>query len=159
MIEIHTRLSSRPRSQEIAGRLELPFELRQKSRLRALLASGEEVALRLPRGTVLRGGDVLSAADGRLIEVTARPEEVLHVQCETPEALARAAYHLGNRHVAVEIGEGYLRLAADHVLEDLLKGLGARITPLTAPFEPEAGAYGGGDHHHDGDRPGRIHEY
>jgi urease accessory protein len=157
MVEIHTRLSARARTADIAARLELPFELRQKSRLRALLSSGEEVALRLPRGTVLRGGDVLSAADGRLIEVAARPEEVLHVQCETPEALARAAYHLGNRHVPVEIGEGYLRLAADHVLEELLKGLGARITPLTAAFEPEAGAYGG--HHDDGDWPGKIHEY
>jgi urease accessory protein len=159
MIEVHTRLSSRPRTTEIAGRLDLPFELRQKSRLRALLSSGEEVALRLPRGTVLRGGDVLSAADGRLIEVTARPEEVLHVQCETPEAMARAAYHLGNRHVPVEVGPGYLRLAADHVLEDLLKGLGARVTPMTAPFEPESGAYGGGHHNHDGEGPGKIHEY
>ena len=153
MIEV-TALAERG---EARGTLELPFELRQRSRLRALLSTGEEVALRLPRGTVLRGGDLLAAGDGRVIEVRARPEEVLHVVCDTPEALARAAYHLGNRHVPVEVRAGYLRLAADHVLEGLLKGLGARVSRLTSPFEPEAGAYGG--HHHDGEGPGRIHEY
>jgi urease accessory protein len=80
--------------------------------------------------------------------------------------LARAAYHLGNRHVPVQVGDGYLRLAADHVLELMLKGLGARITPRRVPFEPEAGAYaghahGGTGHHHHGEEGhgGRIHEF
>lgn len=149
---------------EIGGRLVLPFELRQKSRLRAALASGEEVALLLPRGEVLRGGDLLAAADGRVIEVVARPERVLHVECKSPAALARAAYHLGNRHVPVEVGEGYLRIVADHVLERMLVGLGARVGAREAPFEPEAGAYAGGHGHsghtHGDDASGGIiHEY
>ena len=84
------------------------------------------MALSLPRGEVLRGGDLLLASDGRVVEVVARPERLLHVECDSPQALARAAYHLGNRHVPVQVGDGCLRLAADHVLEQMLKGLGAR---------------------------------
>ena len=169
MIEINSRLEvTRPGRDVAAGeQLQLPFELRQKSRLRARLVSGEEVALALPRGEVLRGGDLLLASDGRVVEVIARPERLLHVECDSPEALARAAYHLGNRHVPVQVGAGWLRLAADHVLEQMLKGLGARTTSVEAPFEPEAGAYGshthGGTtfHAHEGghDHSARIHEY
>ena len=144
--------------------LELPFELRQKSRLRTRLKSGEEVSLVLPRGGILRGGDVLQASDGRTVKVIAQPEALLHIECDTPEALARAAYHLGNRHVPVQVGEGYLRVAADHVLEHMLAGLGARLSAASAPFEPEAGAYAGhshgiGGHRHEGGGPARIHEY
>jgi urease accessory protein len=159
MLEIRNRLETIGGSQPRA-RLELPFELRQKSRLRAKLVSGEEVALMLPRGEILRGGDLLVASDGRVVEVIAETEKVLHVECDTQQALARAAYHLGNRHVPVQVGVGFLRLANDHVLELMLKGLGARVTPMQAPFEPEAGAYGGGHHHHgEAGRGGRIHEY
>jgi len=166
MLEIKHRLKA-PDSlgTQPQARLELPFELRQKSRLRARLASGEEVAVLLPRGEILRGGDWLLASDGRAIEVVAVPEDLLHVECESAEALARAAYHLGNRHVPVQVGAGFLRLAADHVLEDMLKGQGARVARIKVPFEPEAGAYAGhthgGHHHHDGDEGhgGRIHEY
>ena len=155
----------------IKARLELPFEQRQRSRLRTQLASGEAVALLLPRGEILRGGDVLQADDGRLVLVVAANETLLHVECAHPHDLARAAYHLGNRHVAVQVGDGFLRLAADHVLEDMLRGLGAKLTPITAPFEPEGGAYHGhqgeghdhAHHHHhahgEDERPGRIHEY
>ena len=110
----------------------LPFERRQKSRLRAALASGEEVALELPRGEVLRGGDWLVASDGRAIEVVAAPERVLHVECASPQALARAAYHLGNRHVPVQVGDGWLRIADDHVLAHMLEGLGAKLTSMDA---------------------------
>ena len=169
MIEIKTRLDVPPLPRTIERKvlLELPFELRQKSRLRARLASGEEVALMLPRGEVLRGGDLLLASDGRVVQVVARPEKLLHVECEVPQALARAAYHLGNRHIAVQVGAGWLRLAADHVLEHMLEGLGARITSIEAPFEPEAGAYAGHSHgaaghpHHSGEgsQGARIHEY
>lgn len=119
----------------------------------------------MPRGEILRGGDRLIASDGRLVEVVASAEQVLHVECDTPQGLARVAYHLGNRHVAVQVGEGYLRIVADHVLERMLTGLGARVTAMTAAFEPEAGAYaghshGGGGHHHHGEGGGaRIHEY
>ncbi|CAL96119.1 urease accessory protein UreE [Azoarcus olearius] len=137
--------------------LELDFGYRTKSRLRAKLASGDEVGLFLPRGTILRGGQKLQARDGRVVEVVAAPEDLLEVRCADPLELARAAYHLGNRHVAVELGDGWLRIQADHVLEGMLIGLGAEVLPLRAPFEPEAGAYAHG-HQHPGDGSGaRIH--
>ncbi len=133
---------------EIKGHLELPFEMRQKSRFKARLASGEEVGVMLPRGEILRGGDWVTASDGRIIEVIAQPEKVLHVESTSSSALARIAYHLGNRHVPVEVGDGYLRLGDDHVLERMLEGLGARVSRALAPFEPEAGAYAGAGHEH-----------
>jgi urease accessory protein len=163
MIEIRSRFPLRPSPAykvEVRGELRLPFDLRQKTRQRAVLTSGEEVALELPRGQVLRGGDWVVASDGRVIEVVAAVEKILHVECDTPQALARAAYHLGNRHVPVQVGEGWLRIAADHVLARMLEGLGARITPMESAFEPEAGAYGA-HHHHDNvsGHGGRIHEF
>ena len=163
MLEIRSRFPMRPSPAckvEVRGRLELPFELRQKTRQRATLASGEEVALELPRGQVLRGGDWVVASDGRVIEVVAAVERILHIECDTPQALARAAYHLGNRHVPVQVGEGWLRIADDHVLKRMLEGLGARITAMESAFEPEAGAYGA-HHHHDNlsGHGGRIHEF
>src|SRR4030095_13826923 len=109
-------------------RLQLPFDQRQKSRLRAQLTSGEEVALSLPRGEVLRGGDLLLASDGRVVEVIALPERLLHVECDSPQALARAAYHLGNRHVPVQVGDDWLRLAADHLLEQMPNGTNSRVS-------------------------------
>ena len=161
MIEIRSKLKMRRGAYkvDVKGRLELAFDQRQKSRLLAKFASGEEVALKLPRGEILRGGDLVVASDGRIVEIVAVPEQVVQVECDGPAALARAAYHLGNRHVGVEVGEGFLRIAADHVLEEMLKGLGAKLTAMQAPFEPEAGAYGGGHHHHDEmGHGGRIHE-
>ena len=119
-------------------RLKLSFDQRQKSRLRARLESGEEVALLLPRGNIMRGGDLVSATDGQRIEIVSAPEKLLHIESSS---LARAAYHLGNRHVPVQVGEGFLRIAEDHVLEDMLRKLGARVTHVEAPFEPEGGAY------------------
>ena len=120
-------------------KLTLPFEQRQKSRLRAKLENGEEIALILPRGRVLRGGDRVAATDGREVAIVAAPEKLLHI--ESAE-LARVAYHLGNRHVPLQVGQGFLRIAEDHVLEELVKTLGARVSHIEAPFEPEAGAYG-----------------
>lgn len=158
MMEI-TRKADRSANALPQARLTLPFELRQKSRLRTRLETGEEAWLILERGEILRGGDLLLAADGRVVEVVARPERLLHVECDTPEALARAAYHLGNRHVPVQVGERYLRLGFDHVLEQMLAGLGAHVTVIEAPFEPEAGAYAGHTHAEPDSRPGRIHEY
>lgn len=158
MLEISARLEVAP-GEMPTGQLCLPFELRQKSRLRACLISGEEVALRLPRGTILRGGDLLAGSDGRVVEVLAAPERVLHVECASPTALTRAAYHLGNRHVPVEVGEGFLRIAADHVLEAMLRGLGAHVAVLEAPFEPEAGAYGDSHHAHADGGTAKIHDH
>ena len=146
---------------EVKGRLELPFDSRQKSRLRTRLSSGEEVALMLPRGEILRGGDLVSASDGRVIEVVSSVEKVLHVEAKSPRDLAKAAYHLGNRHVPVQVGDGFLRIAEDHVLEEMLVKLGARVSHVEAPFEPEAGAYAGGhQHQHDEmGHGGKIHEF
>jgi urease accessory protein len=126
--------------------LVLPFELRQKSRLRTALSTGEEVGLNLERGYVLRGGDQLLAEDGRVVEIVAAPEQVSVVASDDSLQLMRAAYHLGNRHVSVQVGQGWLRYLHDHVLDDMVRGLGLTVTTDTLPFEPEAGAYAGHSH-------------
>lgn len=147
-------------------RLVLPFELRCKSRLRTRLESGEEVGLFLERGTVLRAGDRLLGADGRLVEVVAASEAIHEARADDPLLLAKAAYHLGNRHVPVQVGQGFLRFGRDHVLAEMVRGLGLEVAEAEAPFEPESGAYGGhGGHAHphghsaDGEGRGpRIHD-
>jgi urease accessory protein len=159
MLEIKAKLKIRRDAYRVSitDHLELPFESRQKSRLRTKLRSGEEVALLLPRGEILRGGDLVTASDGRVIEIVSQAEKLLHAEIKD---LARAAYHLGNRHVPIQIGEGFLRLAEDHVLEEMLLKLGARVSHVEAPFEPEAGAYGGGHHTHDEmGHGGKIHDH
>jgi urease accessory protein len=139
--------------------LVLPFEQRCKSRLRTRLASGEEVGLFLPPGTVLRGGARLAANDGRIVQVDAADEPLLEARCDDPRLLARAAFHLGNRHVAVEVGAGWLRFEPDSVLADMLRGLGLALVELVAPFEPEAGAYAPGHQHDTMHGKGKIHQY
>ncbi len=128
-------------------KLVLPFDLRQKSRLRATLSDGTEAALFMPRGTVLRDGDILQAEDGTLIRVESSPENVLVVTASTPFELIKAAYHLGNRHTPVELGEGYLKIESDQVLKRMLVQLGVAVKEEFAPFQPERGAYGGGHKH------------
>jgi urease accessory protein len=125
-------------------RLELPFELRQRSRQLARLASGEPVGLVVARGRIMRDGDVVKSTDGRDIEIVAAKEKLAHIEADD---VARVAYHLGNRHVPVQVGNGFLRIAQDHVLEEMARKLGARVTHVEAPFEPEAGAYGAHHHH------------
>jgi urease accessory protein len=141
--------------------LVLPFEQRQKSRLRTTVASGEEIGLFLDRGTVLRDGEYLQADDGRVVRVVAADEDLLEIHCADSDALARAAYHLGNRHTPVQIGTGWLRIAADGVLARMLRGLGATVKPIGARFEPEAGAYAAGHHAHSGEakHAGIIHDF
>lgn len=159
MIEIRERSDS-SRSEDAAEQLELCFELRQKRQLRCKLRSGRDALLRLPRGPILRGGDFLRASEGTLVEIIAAPEKLLQIESNDPSDLSRLAYHLGNRHVAVEIGDGCLRIAEDAVLETMLVGLGAKVQRVVAPFEPEAGAYASGHRHGaEPSRPGRIHEY
>jgi urease accessory protein len=128
-------------------RLVLPFDLRQKSRLRATLDNGAEAALLLPRGTILHDGDLLEAHDGSLIRVVAAPQHVLYATAKNPHALTRAAYHLGNRHVPVELGENYLKLETDPVLKEMLLQLEVTLREAYLPFQPEGGAYGGGHRH------------
>ena len=131
-----------------ALKLVLPFEQRQKARQRARLAGGLDVGIQLPRGTVLRGGDQLRAADGTVLEIVAAREPVSTVWCRDLRRLAQVAYHLGNRHVALEIGTGWIRYLADHVLDAMVAQLGLTVVHHDEPFEPEAGAYGGHEHTH-----------
>lgn len=158
MLNIQKRCEPR---NKFDAELIMPYELRQKCRLRTQTTTGEETGLFLPRGSVLRDGDFLEAEDGRIVKVTARLEKVLQVGCPDPVQLARIAYHLGNRHVALQIGAGWLRIVNDYVLRQMVEGLGAMVVPVEAAFEPEPGAYGG--HQHQGpDVPvhrGIIHQY
>lgn len=158
MVEIKSKLKVARAAYkvEVKGQLKLPFESRQKSRLRTTLVSGEEVALMLPRGEILRGGDLVTASDGRVIEVLAEPEKLLHI---ASAELAKIAYHLGNRHVPVQVGKDFLRIAADHVLAEMVKKLGAEVKEVEAPFEPEAGAYAGGHQHDEMGHGGKIHDH
>ena len=158
MLIVQKRTSPRP---AFDADLVLPFERRQKSRLRATVTGGEEIGLFLERGAVLRGGEFLQAEDGRVVRVVAAEEDLLEIRCRDAEELARSAYHLGNRHTPVQVGADWLRIAADEVLAGMLRGLGATVTALRAPFEPETGAYGAGRHSHSGEakHAGIIHDF
>lgn len=150
MLTLNTKLDH---ADHIDGELILPFELREKSRLRATLASGEVVAVFTARGTVLRHGDLIRGDDGRIIRIVAAKEATYRVDCATPRGLLRCAFHLGNRHTQAQVDgaddTGFLRIRKDAVLKDMLEGLGATVTEEQAAFEPESGAYGGGHHHGD----------
>jgi len=158
MVSVHKRAPSESQADDT---LTLPFEQRCKSRLRTTLVSGEEVGLFLDRGTILRGGDCLAADDGRVVRVQSAAEKLMEVRAKDAESLARAAYHLGNRHTPIQIGDGWVRFAADHVLAEMLLGLGVEISALAAPFEPEPGAYAAGHHQHSGEakHAGVIHDF
>jgi urease accessory protein len=157
MIEIRARFDRRGEV-PLYGRLRLPFDRRQKSRQRATLESGEVVAIALARGEVMRGGDLVVAAEGQVIEIVAEQESVMQVDCDAG-TLARLAYHLGNRHVPVQLGAGWLRFAADAVLAKMVEGLGGKVRSMEAPFEPEAGAYAPHHRHDESGHGGRIHEF
>jgi len=141
------------------AQLVLPFAIRSRSRFRAFLASGEELGVTLARGGVLRGGERLLASDGRVIEVVAAGETVSTVSADDARALARAAYHLGNRHVALQIGAGWLRYGHDHVLDDMVRTLGLTVRVEEAAFEPEAGAYHEGGTHAHAHAHGAVHHH
>jgi urease accessory protein len=138
-------------SSSVDGELLLTFELRRKSRLLTKLTNGAPVGLMLDRGTPLCDGECLRGDDGRLYRVRAADEAVMDARCGDPLLLARIAYHLGNRHAALQIGDGFVRFAADDVLAAMVRGLGATITSARAPFAPEAGAYAAGAHTHGAD--------
>ena len=127
--------------------LTLPFEKRQKSRLRVSLDNNQEVALILERGSILRHGELLRADNGLIIEVRAAHEEISVISTENTSLLAKACYHLGNRHVPLQIGEGWLRIERDHVLEEMVQSLGLLVRHELASFEPESGAYRGQSGH------------
>jgi urease accessory protein len=139
-----------PAGAAVADTLTLPFELRQKSRLVCSLQSGRQIALQLPRGHVLRHGSLLRASDGSVVQVRSADEELSVVKSDDPSELLRAAYHLGNRHVALQIGPGTLSYLHDHVLDDMLRGMGLEPGFAEQPFEPESGAYGRHTEHQHG---------
>ncbi len=144
-----------------ASTIELDWDVRQKSRFDATDSSGRELGVFLPRGSVARGGDVLVAEDGSLIRVIAAPQPVLRItHCTahgTPYDLIRAAYHLGNRHVPIELKPDHLKIEPDHVLADLLRSMHLIVHAVEETFEPESGAYSAGGHAHSGDDHAHSH--
>jgi urease accessory protein len=159
-----------------ATTIELDWDVRQKSRFAATDSAGRDLGIFLPRGTLVRGGDVLVAEDGSMVRVIAAPQPVLVItHCKshgTPFDLTRAAYHLGNRHVPIELQPDHLKIEPDHVLADMLRAMHLIVTEQNLAFEPEGGAYaaghGGGhshgahghDHHHDHEHDhGHSHDH
>jgi urease accessory protein len=151
MLTLNTRIDA---ASQVHGTLVLPWDRRERCRMRATLASGEEVALFLPRGAPLRHGDLLRGDDGRVVRVVAAPEPTYAVRSADPVTLARCAYHLGNRHTQLQVCTWGLRMRADPVLREMVLGLGAAVEDELAAFEPEAGAYAGGHAHAHGQRAG-----
>ena len=145
----------------------LAYDERKRSRLKVSLASGTDAGIFLERGDHLHGGDRLLSEDGgTVVEIVAAPERLIEAVADSPQLFARAAYHLGNRHVPVQIlpdaNGGRLLFQTDHVLAEMVKGLGCAVGETEAPFQPESGAYDGkagksGGHHHHGDEPEHDH--
>ena len=148
-----------------AATLTLDWDVRQKSRFEATDSLGRSVGVFLPRGTVVRGGDVLVAEDGSLVRVEAAPQTVLRITTCTahgsPFDLTRAAYHLGNRHVPIELRPDHLQIEPDHVLAEMLRAMHLIVNTVNAPFEPESGAYSshGALAHADADAHAHAHAH
>ncbi|WP_095162919.1 urease accessory protein UreE [Pseudomonas sp. Irchel 3F5] len=146
MILLTRRLSD---AATVSGTVTLTVDTRIKSRVRVTLDDGREAGLMLERGQLLRGGELLGEEQGgEVIRVLAAAEQVSSVRCADPLLLTRAAYHLGNRHVPLQIEAGLVRYQHDHVLDEMVRGLGLEVTVEQAPFEPEAGAYQSAPHSH-----------
>ena len=147
-----------------AATVELDWDVRQKSRFDATDSTGRQLGVFLPRGTVVRGGDVLVAEDGSLIRVIAASQSVVRItHCTdhgTPYDLIRAAYHLGNRHVPIELKPDHLKIEPDHVLADMLRAMHLIVQAVDESFEPENGAYAMGGHAHGAhDSPDNAHDH
>jgi urease accessory protein len=146
-----------------AATVSLDWDVRQKSRFDATDSLGRTLGVFLPRGTVVRGGDVLVAEDGSLIRVQAAPQPVLVIthcsQHGSPFDLTRAAYHLGNRHVPIELQRDHLKIEPDHVLADMLRNMHLIVNAQDAAFEPEGGAYGNHGGHGHGPGHGHSHDH
>src|ERR1700731_4482929 len=129
----------------------LDFDDRHRRRMAMTGTRGLAFLLDLENAVALRGGDALVLDDNRLIEVVAAPEPLAEIRCNDPHHLVRVAWHLGNRHLPTQIMPKGLRIRRDHVIETMVKGLGARVIEIEAPFDPEGGAYAGGGHAHAGE--------
>src|SRR6516164_3502826 len=133
-------------------RVVLDADERHRRRITLTGERGTTFLLDLPHATALRDGDGLVLEDGSIVRVAGKPEALVEIMATSPQELARLAWHIGNRHTDVQIVGDKLRIRRDHVLEEMLHGLGARLTPIEAPFDPEHGAYGHGhQHHHHGE--------
>jgi urease accessory protein len=130
-------------------RVTLAFVDRHRRRMRLVADSGNSFLLDLPRAQHLADGDGLELDNGGYVLVRAAPERVLEIEGDGPTDLLRLAWHLGNRHLPVQAMDGRLRIRDDHVIADMVVGLGGRVTRLSAPFDPETGAYAGAEHGHD----------
>ena len=150
-----------PREIQAVESVELTFDQRERSRLRVALASGEEIGIQLKVGTMLSHGDKLALDDGRIVEVIAADESLHEVRAANVTQLARIAYHVGNRHVPLQVQDDHLLMLPDHVLRAMVEGLGGRVTEVRRGFQPESGAYGHSHVHHSHDdegHGGRIHD-
>ena len=142
----------------VADTVVLDFDDRHRRRIAMTGTGGLAFLLDLDEAVALRGGDALRLEDGRLVEVVAAAEPLIEVRGRTPGDLVRLAWHIGNRHLSAQVMANALRLRGDHVIEDMLRGLGAAVVAIEAPFDPEGGAYAGAghetvDHHKHGDGP------
>jgi urease accessory protein len=146
-----------------ASSVSLDWDVRQKSRFETTDSLGRTLGVFLSRGTVIRGGDVLVAEDGSLIQVNAAPQEVLRITACTvhgsPFDLTRAAYHLGNRHVPIELKPDHLKIEPDHVLAEMLRAMHMTVHKVNEAFEPEGGAYSSAGHSHGHDHAHHDHEH
>ena len=133
----------------------LAFDNRHRRRIRLHTDKGEEILLDLPKAIAMAHGDGLRISDGRWLAVRAAPEALLEIRCPTPLALLRMAWHLGNRHLPTDVTAERLRIRPDHVIEAMVRGMGAKVVEVIEPFQPEGGAYDdhvaehGGQHSHD----------
>jgi urease accessory protein len=135
----------------------LEFDDRHRRRMAMTGTRGLEFLLDLPETVALRGGDALVLEDGRLVEVVAAPEPLIELRGVDPRQMVRLAWHLGNRHLPVQIAGKHLRIRRDHVIEEMVKGLGASVVEIEAPFDPEGGAYVNAGHDHGDQHHGHSH--
>lgn len=138
-------------SHHVDDHIVLDHDVREKGRFKAISNQGVEIRVFLERGKTLRVGECLKTECGKIIEIMGAKEDVVQASCDDWEAFSKACYHLGNRHVKIQVGERWLRMKADYVLEEMLRLLGLKVEQVNAVFNPESGAYAeseGGHHHH-----------
>ena len=161
-MKMHSATIHRPAGQwpkqKAVGSLTLDFDARHRRRIRMTADQGEDVLLDLPKAVAMADGDGLQLDDGRWLKIQAASEPIVEIRHKDPNKLVRLAWHLGNRHLPTEIQNQVLRIRPDNVIEDMLRGFGADLVNVQAPFQPEGGAYGGHGHQHDHDENGHHHE-
>jgi len=144
--------------EKAAGSLTLDFDARHRRRFRLTADQGDDILLDLPQAVAMANGDGLQLDDGRWLRVQAAAEDLVEIRHEDPIQLMHLAWHLGNRHLPTEIRDHVLRVRPDHVIEDMLRGFGADLIKVQAPFQPEGGAYRGHGHRHTDPESGHHHE-